>query len=459
MKKSFSKILFGFIMLSLAIFSATFGIYAIMTAQMNMTLNIGYVSYNCSANVSGVITGAAPNEDGIVADIPLSNVVVNGKNNATQSMNLGTFYFTTEGVKNALGKPYPIKVWFTIENTSEFPICVEVSLPTITDVEVVADKTSHVIEAGETDKIMITFTLTNLSTTALANGFSSSGLNFTFKKFLKTKQDIVVYKDASVTHFENHPYYIKFGNYFSGQGDLIWLVGGTVDANGQTVALTEADKTQLNTGKFAADKDYYIITSDAWVNDINTTRTAPQNNCNLGTDYKASNCYLYEYPTINNIWDYSLSTVRQFLNRHTVYGTIVTTNAEYKPNTSQVMGDCVEMYSLDDGFIYPLIKKRSLSAIYKTLGYGNTELEVPTDRADNLSAEEADAFWLPTAADIGVLGDDFVSYNINTGEANEYYALTKAREDRPMAYFGYSSSVSTLYGFTAKHKTRAAFII
>jgi len=439
MKKTYSAIIFSVIMLSLAIFSASFGIYAIMTAEMNMNLNVGYVAYNCSANVSGVITGASPEAEELPEDIQLSSVVVNGKNKQTQRMDLGTFYFTTEGVKNALGKPYPIKVWFTIENTSAFPICVEVSLPTITDVEVVADKTSHVIQAGETDKIMVTFTLTNISTTALERGFSSSGLNFTFKKFLKTKQDIVVYKDASVTHFENHPYYIKFGTNLANT-DILWLVGGTMDANGQAVALTDADKTQLDTGKFAEDVDYFLLLMYRPMSVIPYQNNAYYGNSN-------ADCYLLEYPSINNVLDYSLSTIRQFLMGNNVNGTNKNTAEKKYVIDSSVVYECeFEKYGFYDGYIYSLIKKRGLTSIYKTLGYGNTELSIPTDKADNLSAEESDAFWIPTEADISVLGED-VKFWVN-GTTLIYCTYTHLSSGHPQKLTRYSedgTSLSTYY--------------
>ena len=461
MKKNFGKLMFVSIILSLAVFSATFGVYAIINAQLNMSLSVGYLSHNCSANVSGVITGASIDGEAAPADIPLTNVTINGKNKQIQSINFGTFYFTTVGTQNALGKPHPIKVWLTIENTSEFQIAIDVSLPTITDVEVVVDKSHHVIPEGKTDVIMITFSLININTTSLNNALASKELTLSFRKFLRTKQDVVVYKDATVTHFVNHPYFIIFGKYFS-ETDIYWIVGGTIDSNGQTVALTADDRAQLDTGKFAADKNYYLICARSLYGNKNYLKLTMQNNSYWGeSSYSQGDAYLIEYPQIDNVLDYSLSTIRQYLVGHTVYGHIKNdTNKTITPDTSLVSTNFIELYDFD-WEIYSLIQKRSLSSIYQTLNLNNTPLDFPTGKVDNLTANEADAFWIPTEADISVLGEDWVSYHAD-GDAERYYTFTRqsaSHYKKHTMYLGAEKKVDYYIYNALESKFRVAFII
>ena len=404
----------------LCVCASTIGAYALISANLNLTTNVGYVSFNCTANISAKITGSSTTAGGAIADKSIAQMSVTGKNNQVQTMDLGTFYFTENGVKNAKGKPFPIKIWFTIENTSEFPICVDVSLPTITDVEVVADKTSHVIQANTTDFIMVTMTITDSSTRSLETPVTISDFGLTLRKFLFTKADIPVYKDSTITHFENHPYYINFGKFYT-KADIYWLVGGTIDSNGQTVALTDEDRAQLDTGKMALDKDYYLISGVAIYGKTSTTLTVlPYQNNYAYTDTP----YLLDYPDVTNVLDYSQSSARQFLNGYDVY--LKTTKDETaKTVTPDISGGISDNFFENQklmGDIYSLIQKRSLTAIYKTLGYGNSEMEIPTEKVDNLSEKEADAFWLPTEADISVLGDDNLLYSLAYPGTTDFYS-------------------------------------
>ena len=443
--------------------ASTIGAYALFCANLNLTAKVGYVSFNCTANIAAKITGSSTTAGGAIADKNIEQIAVTGKNNQVQTMDLGTFYFTDTGVKNASFKPSPIKIWFTIENTSEFPICVDVSLPTIADVEVVADKTSHVIQANTTDFIMVTMTITNLETRSLETAVTISDFGLTLKKFLFTKGDIPVYKDSSVTHFENHPYYINFGKYYNGT-DIYWLVGGTMDSNGQTVALTNEDRVQLDTGKMALDKDYYLIcgTSLYGTTKPQVTILPYQNNfC-----YTDTTGYLIDYPEVTNLLDYSLSVARQFLNEHTVVIESIKdrTNKTVTPVSGGVTSlNHRAMWGLV-GDIYSLIQKRDLSAIYKTLGYGNSEIEIPTEKVDNLSGNEADAFWLPTLADIDVLGNDYQAFSLSSGGDSPYGIYTHSlSSDFCKHYYVVASGKGVLYlqsdANYQGYKYRPAFIL
>ncbi|MBQ3494263.1 MAG: hypothetical protein IJA69_02500, partial [Clostridia bacterium] len=226
------------------------------------------------------------------------------------------------------------------------------------------------------------------------------------------------------------------------QYELYWLIAGTIDENGQTVALTEADKIQLNTGKMATDKNYYLLCGATLFGNFSSEnyvfRTVPmQNNFQYGPSAE-TDTMLFDYPEITNIKDYSLSISRAYLTGHTVVTEIEkdTTNYTITPvEGGETSINMQNLYRLR-GNIYSLIQKRSLTAIYKTLGYNNAEMEIPTDKADNLSSNEADAFWIPTKYDLDNLGDDIEAYSLESREnINAYYVHTQASSGHHLSIY------------------------
>ena len=465
MKKRKFNLLLQIATLCLCVAAIAFGVYSAKTASLNVSGTIGFEAHNCKVGVVAHLTGdgvVTNTESNIVAS-PDGNVrrtalekVATFTNDANGTIDFGSLYFADMDTVN--GKAAPIKMTFTITNNSAFAIKASVTLPkNNNDVTVLADKDSIKIEQGtnKTGEITLTFTLNNPEA-SLATALNLSTIKFDFTKFEFKKSDIEVkYTDTALSTGAGllSNYYIKYG-----QGtvnttpnvtkyDINWFIIGTYGTDGQIKTLTPATdfaktlSTTETTGKILKDNVTYAFMSDYILTSgggtTSETKGVPfNNNMFYDTTNRKYNKSL-EYPEVDAN-DYSISTIRAYLNGKTVYTENTSTSAtlngtsgtNYTPKTTGATANFFTQNMLKDNDIYTLIQPRTLGDMYKKMSDSSTDLTLPT-AVEGISGTDTDAFWLLSKDEMNMLigsntnsignilspkTDDMTSYTISAGE-------------------------------------------
>ena len=430
MKKRKFNLLLQIATLCLCVAAIAFGVYSAKTASLNVSGTIGFEAHNCKVGVVAHLTGdgvVTNTESNIVAS-PDGNVrrtalekVATFTNDANGTIDFGSLYFADMDTVN--GKAAPIKMTFTITNNSAFAIKASVTLPkNNNDVTVLADKDSIKIEQGtnKTGKITLTFTLNNPEA-SLATALDLSTIKFDFTKFEFKKSDITVNYTASALTSSGgllSNYYIEYG-----QGTLKttpnvtkykinWFVIGTYGTDGQIKTLTPATdfaktlSTNGETGKILKDDVTYAFMSDYILTSGGGTTAETENvpfNNNVFRNTTDNKYYSNEYTSVLAN-DYSISTVRAYLNGKTVNtATDKSTPNIWKPNTASDKATNLNFFTQNTlkgdnttNDIYTLIQPRTLGDMYKKMSNDSTptDTEPPTTKVEGISGTDADAFWL-----------------------------------------------------------------
>ncbi|MDY2696385.1 MAG: DUF6273 domain-containing protein, partial [Eubacteriales bacterium] len=167
-----------------------------------------------------------------------------------------------------------------------------------------------------------------------------------------------------------------------------------------------ADNTKFkmkDTLTYAFMSDYILPSGDATEN---KTKYIPFNNYyfmnSSGTVAKS-----LEYSKINAN-DYSISTVRAYLNGKTIYTECqeqrTTLNGDavynYTPNTTGVTANFFTQNGLKGEDIYTLIQPRTLTSLYNNISDDtNHQIILDTSNAEGISGEDSDSFWLMSYAE------------------------------------------------------------
>ena len=419
MKKRKFNLLLQIATLCLCVAAIAFGVYSAKTASLNVSGTIGFEAHNCKVGVVAHLTGdGVINTAGNMVASPDGNVrrtalekVATFTNDANGTIDFGSLYFADMDTVN--GKAAPIKMTFTITNNSAFAIKASVTLPkNNNDVTVLADKDSIKIEQGtnKTGEITLTFTLNNPEA-SLATALNLSTIKFDFTKFEFKKSDIEVkYTETALPNGNGllSNYYIKYG-----QGtvnttpnvtkyDINWFIIGTYGTDGQIKPLnpsndfTKTLSATENTGKILNNDVTYAFMSDyILTSGGGTTYGVPFNN-NVFKNTTDNKYYSNEYTSVLAN-DYSISTVRAYLNGKTVNTATDTSISNlWKPNTETDKATNLNFFSqntLKGNDIYTLIQPRKLDDMYKKMSDSSTDLTPPT-AVEGISGTDADAFWL-----------------------------------------------------------------
>ena len=433
MKKRKFNLLLQIATLCLCVAAIAFGVYSAKTASLNVSGTIGFEARNCNVSIATTITGAATQNFGDKATEgnPIKKDIVNinatSSTTNTETLNLGNLFFTEKDTVN--DQAAPIKMKFAISNKSAFAIKASVTLPTSSEVTILADKDSIKIEAGsETTPtvgyITVTFKINTPDTGITKLDFSTNTFKFDFTKFEFKKSDIEVkYTDSALTTGAGllSNYYIKYGSGKVGSTtyDINWFVIGTYGTDRQIKALTPATdftktlSTTAPTGKILKDNVTYAFMSDY----ILPCKDVPFNN-NVFLDGSGEYNKSLEYPDIDAN-DYSISTVRSYLNGKTIYTeynskTVTlngTTGTNYTPKTTGATANFFTQNTLKDNDIYTLIQPRTLENMYKKMSDSSTDLTLPT-AVEGISGTDADAYWLLSYKEANALGSTGGSYDM-----------------------------------------------
>ena len=404
MKKQKIGFILNIATICLAIVAIVVGVYSLQQAKLNMSGSIGFSAHYVNATIATTIKGSSSDGATASADKTYSNITFsNEESQTTQSLALDTRYFTNIGTVN--GKPEPIKVYFTITNSSIVPIKATVTLPdAITNVERVADKESIKIDTNSSGTIVVTFTVLDYLTEIPVVQFNN--FNITLEPFTYSKSDIEVKYDAS-GKLSN--YYIEYGtNQVTGETKLKWYIIGKysktesetvesiktlVPASDLTTVTANTIYKMKDTITYAFMSDYILPSGDATSDE---TKYVPFNNNGFKntTDNKY---YSNEYTSVPAN-DYSISTVRAYLNGKTVNtATDTSTSNIWKPNTATDKATNLNFFTqntLKNNNIYTLIQLRTLGDMYKKMSEDSpTDLALPTD-VEGILGTDADAFWL-----------------------------------------------------------------
>ena len=214
MKKRKVSIILNICTICIAIVAIVVGVYSLQQAKLNMSGSIGFSAHYVNATIATTIKGSSSDGATASADKTYSNITFsNEESQTTKSLALDTRYFTNIGTVN--GKPEPIKVYFTITNSSIVPIKATVTLPdAITNVERVADKESIKIDTNSSGTIVVTFTVLDYLTEIPVVQFNN--FNITLEPFTYSKSDIEV-KLVDKTNGDatdkavSSKYYINYG--------------------------------------------------------------------------------------------------------------------------------------------------------------------------------------------------------------------------------------------------------
>ncbi|MCI7003690.1 MAG: DUF6273 domain-containing protein [Clostridia bacterium] len=496
MKKRKFNLLLQIATLCLCVAAIAFGVYSAKTASLNVSGTIGFEAHNCKVGVVAHLTGdgvVTNTESNIVAS-PDGNVrrtalekVATFTNDANGTIDFGSLYFADMDTIN--GKAAPIKMTFTITNNSAFAIKASVTLPkNNNDVTVLADKDSIKIEQGtnKTGEITLTFTLNNPEA-SLATALDLSTIKFDFTKFEFKKSDIEVkYTDTALSAYAGllSNYYIKYG-----QGtvnttpnvtkyDINWFVIGTYGTDGQIKTLTPATdftktlSTNGETGKILKDDVTYAFMSDyILTSGGGTTDGVPFNN-NVFKN-STGEYYSNEYTSVLAN-DYSISTVRAYLNGKTVNtttsynGTDIHKSTKWTPSTDTTTNLNFFTQNTLKGDnatsdIYTLIQPRTLGDMYKKMSGSSTDLALPT-AVEGISETDADAFWLLSYNEAIALcsTSGFDDYNKIVGNTltpkTDDTSSCSASADEWSFRSPYSSNSEYAYGITIHADITGAYV-
>ncbi len=409
MKKKKLGLMLNICTICLAIVAIVVGVYSLKQASMSVNGSLGFVAHNVKANIVTSITGSVtkPND-------PYSKTVVfkpSGDagitlNGDTQNI---TFlrYFSDNGTVN--NKPAPIKVSFAITNQSNFDIKVDVSTPTLPiGVTMTTDKSSIKIAQNARGNITATF---YVEATTDFEAKPITGLTLELSKFEFKKSDIEVkYTDSALTTGAGllSNYYIQYGTGKVGSTsyDLNWFIIGKY-VNNEITALGPNDLTVVEANTTYKMKDTityafmsdYILTSGGGT--TNETKYVPFNN-NVFMNTTDNKYYSNEYTSVLAN-DYSISTVRAYLNGKTVNtATDKSTPNIWKPNTATDKATNLNFFTQNTlkgnnatNDIYTLIQPRTLESLYNNMEDEPTQpVTLDTTHTEGISETDADAFWL-----------------------------------------------------------------
>lgn len=414
MKKHKISIMLNLATLCLALVAVVFGVYSLKQARMGVNGSLGFVAHDVKANIVTSITGSVAEANATYSktDKPFkpsgdAGITLNGD---TQNISF-TRYFSDNGTVN--NKPAPIKVSFKITNQSKFDIRVDVSTPTLpTGVTMTTDKSSIKIAQNKSGNITATFYLdsssTGLTTTPI------TGLTLELSRFVFKKSDIPVkYKaDGLLSN-----YYIEYGTGKVGSATyaLNWFVIGTLGTDGQIAPLNPAKNftatlsTTGDTRNILNNDVTYVFMSENILTSgggtTNETKYVPFNNNVF--ENSAGDYYSNEYTSVLAN-DYSISTIRAYLNGKTVNtATDDSTPGVYKPGTTTTTNlNFFTQNTLKDNDIYTLIQPRILDDMYQMMGVSSSmsysNLTPPT-AVEGISGTDADAFWLLSQKEADIL--------------------------------------------------------
>ena len=433
MKKRKFNLLLQIATLCLCVAAIAFGVYSAKTASLNVSGTIGFEAHNCKVGVvahltgDGVVTNTTGNKvaskDGNVRREAL-DVTANFATADKGTITFGDLYFADMDTVN--GKAAPIKITFTITNNSAFAIKASVTLPkNNNDVTVLANKDSIKIEQGtnKTGEITLTFTLNNPEA-SLTTALDLSSIKFDFTKFETKKSDIEV-KFTDVSLITNagllSNYYIEYGTSTVGGTtyNLNWFIIGTYGTDGQinplnpTADFTKTLSTTQTTGKILKDDVTYAFMSDYILTSgggtTYETKYVPFNN-NVFKN-SAGEYYSNEYTSVPAN-DYSISTVRAYLNGKTVNtATDESTPNIWKPNTASDKATSLNFFTQntlkgnkETNDIYTLIQPRTLDDMYKKMSDSDSSTDLtPPTAVEGISKSDADSFWLLSYAEVNIL--------------------------------------------------------
>ena len=437
MKKRIFNLLLEIATLCLCVAAIAFGVYSAKTASLNVSGTIGFEAHNCEVGVvaqlsgDGVVTNTAGNivasPDGNVRRTAL-DVTANFATADKGTITFGDLYFADLDTVN--GKAAPIKMVFNISNKSPFAIKASVTLPKNNHMSILANKDSIRIEQGTTEKptigsITITFTL-NDPETKLETALNLSGIKFDFAKydFKKSDIDVKLVDKTNGTTYDKATiakYYITYGKN-NGTAQDWYLMGKFV--NNVFVKLEEADVTKTTTDgvdKYTLNDniDYVFVSKNIFM--INNQEKSDYyqysimyNNNYSDYDSQKNDYFSLQYPNVS-VYDYSISTVREYLNGKSVYAL----SKDWTPNKDEQLVNFFDTNDLKSDEIYTLIKTRTLESLYTDLGYDDIEsasvlkYDVPTNKTEGVETTDSDAFWLISATEL---------LNVITDGGNDQYA-------------------------------------
>lgn len=499
MKKLKISIMLNLATLCLALVVVVFGVYSLKQASMSVNGSLGFVAHNVKANIVTSIIGSVAEANATYSKTDVfkpsgdAGITLNGN---TQNISF-TRYFSDIGTVN--NKPAPIKVSFAITNQSDFDIKVDVSTPTLpTGVTMTTDKSSIKIAQNASGNITATFYLDSES--ANFNATALTGLKLDLSQYSFKKSDIIVkYTETALQNGNGllSNYYIKYG-----QGtvnttpnvtkyDINWFIIGTYNKDtGEITKLSNnasdfLDSNSDNTYRMKEGITYAfmsdnILTSGGGTTD--ETKYVPFNNnifyANV-VDYSRS----LEYPEVDSN-DYSISTIRTYLNGKKIYTksneTPATLNGNsgynYTPKTTETSVNFFTQNTLKGdnatNDIYTLIQPRTLGDMYKKMSDSSTKIELPT-AVEGILETDADAFWLLSYNEVETLLTASTNYtqrigNIltpKTNDASTYIASAGYWRLRSPGMTGNTYNIEdlgyfqNLGGYWAGHGVRPAFLI
>ena len=419
MKKQKIGFMLNIATICLALVAIVVGVYSLNQAKLNINGSLGFVAHNVKANIVTSITGSVAEANATYSKTDVfkpsgdAGITLNGD---TQNISF-TRYFSDNGTVN--NKPAPIKVSFAITNQSDFDIKVDVSTPTLpTGVTMTTDKSSIKIAQNASGNITATFYLdsssTGLETTPI------TGLTLELSKYEFKKSDITVkYKASGLLS----KYYIEYGTGKVGSTTygLNWFIIGTYGTDGQikplnpTADFTKILSTDGETGKILNNDVTYAFMSDYILTSgggtTNETKYVPFNN-NMFKNTTDSKYYSNEYTSVLAN-DYSISTIRAYLNGKTVNtttsfdGSNIGSSTKWTPSTETTTNLNFFTQNILKGNnatndIYTLIQPRTLKDIYKKMSWDSKDILLPKV-LEGISETDTDAFWLLSYGEAGTL--------------------------------------------------------
>ena len=398
MKKKKLGFIFNICTICLAISAIAIGVYSLKQANVNIKGSLGFTAHGVKANIVTSITGsvAEPNATYSKTDIYQPNgtagIIVD---NDTKEITF-TRYFSDNGTVN--GGPAPIKMTFAITNQSLYAIKVDVVTPTLpTGVQMTADKSSIKIDKNGTGSITATFTLDSTVTDFSATKLTGFGLELS--KFDYSKTDIEVHYQSTPGFLSN--YYITYGTNNRNSESLAWyIIGKYVDGQLTTFSVDDLTEVTANSTYKLKEGITYAFMSNTIFKSGTTGADIIYNN---NVIYNVQHSLSLDYTNVAGN-DYSISTVRAYLNGKTVY---TETNSESgsaggitgtktTPKTTGATANIFSQITLKNSDIYTLIKPRTLTSLYSKMTYGTTpaDVTIPTDKTEGISGDDADAFWI-----------------------------------------------------------------
>ena len=411
MKKHKISIMLNLATLCLALVAVVFGVYSLRQASMSVNGSFGFVAHNVKANIVTSITGSVAEANATYSKTDVfkpsgdAGITLNGD---TQNISF-TRYFSDNGTIN--NKPAPIKVSFAITNQSNFDIKVDVSTPTLpTGVTMTTDKSSIKIAQNSSGNITATFYLDSAS--ADFNATALTGLKLDLSQYSFKKADIPVkYKaDGLLSN-----YYIEYGTGKVGSAtySINWYIIGKY-VNKELTALGSDDLTvvEANTTYKMKDTITYAFMSDYIL--TSGGGTTPKTTCvpfnNNVFKNSAGEYYSNEYTSVSAD-DYSISTVRAYLNGKTVNtttsydGTNIHKSTKWTPSTDTTTNlNFFTQNTLKGNDIYTLIQPRTLDSLYNNITDDPSKpVTLDTTHTEGISKTDADAFWLLSYSEANIL--------------------------------------------------------